>query len=252
MSRFANKVVLITGGTSGIGKSTALAFSQAGAKVVIAGRRANLGKSIVNSIEDQGGTAFFQPTDVTQEAQVQSLIQQTISRWGRIDVAFNNAGSEGEIFVPVTNQTVENFHAVMNTNVLGILLGMKYQIPVMLQSGGGIIINVASVAGVVGMPAMSVYSAAKHAVVGLTRSVALEVARQGIRINCISPGVIETEMCDRFEQAGSKKEVIEQLHPLGRIGQPEEIAKAVLFLASEDSSFMAGANLIVDGGWTAQ
>lgn len=250
--RFRNKVVLVTGATSGMGRITALAFAKEGAKVVVAGRRAAEGDALLKELKSLQADALFVQTDVSQEDQIKQLMERTCKAFGRLDVAFNNAGVEGLRFKQTHEQTVENYRLVMDCNVLGVLLCMKHQIPVMLQTGGGAIVNNASVSGIVGVGGMSVYAASKHAVIGLTRSAALEYASRGIRINSVSPGVVESEMFERLAEVGSSREMMNSLHPIGRIGQPEEIASAVLFLASSESSFMAGANLVVDGGLTAQ
>ena len=251
MPRFTHQVALITGATSGIGRTTALAFAHEGAKVVAAGRRSTEGQALINEIEAAGGSALFIPTDVTDEDQVKTLIAKALATFGRLDIAINNAGIEGDIFKPLTEQTVENYQNVMNCNVLGVMLCMKHQIPIMQKQQSGVIVNVASVSGVVGAAGMSVYCASKHAVIGLTRAAALEVAQQGIRINSVSPGVVITEMYDRFTAAGSTLEIASNLHPLGRVARAEEIASTILFLSSPESSFTTGANLMADGGWSA-
>ncbi|MFT3880020.1 MAG: SDR family oxidoreductase [Gemmatales bacterium] len=250
MPRFISQVALITGATSGIGRATALAFAREGASVVAAGRRTSEGQALIKEIEAAGGHALFVQTDVGNEEQVKALIAKTLATFGRLDIAINNAGIEGEKFKPLTEQTVENYYAVMNCNVLGVMLCMKHQIPVMQKQQSGVIVNVASVTGVLGSPDMSVYSASKHAVIGLTRAAALETAKQGIRINSVSPGIVITEMYDRFTKVGATLELANSFHPMGRVAQPEEIASTILFLSSNDSSFMTGANLMVDGGWT--
>jgi NAD(P)-dependent dehydrogenase (short-subunit alcohol dehydrogenase family) len=252
MGIYTGKVALVTGGTSGIGRSSAVAFAKEGAKVVVAGRREKEGAETVALIQKAGSEGLFVKTDVSQESDVVALIEKTIKSFGRLDAAFNNAGVEGATFVPIHQQTVENYHHVFNINVLGVLLSMKYQIPAMLKNGGGAIVNNSSVAGVVGMGTMGVYVASKHAVVGLTRSAALEVAKEKIRINAVSPGAIETEMFDRFAAQGSTREMLANLTPNGRVGTSEEIAAAVVFLCSPAASYITGTNLMVDGGWTAQ
>jgi len=251
MPRFTHQVALITGATSGIGRATALAFAREGAKVVAAGRRTTEGQSLVHEIETAGGNAIFVQTDVADEDQVKALIAQTLAIYGRLDIAVNNAGIEGDKFKPLTEQSLENYHAVMNCNVLGVMLCMKHQLPFMQKQQSGVIVNTASVAGVVGSAGMSVYGASKHAVIGLTRSAALEVAKQGIRINSVSPGIVVTEIFDRFAAAGSTLEIANSLHPMGRVASAEEIASTILFLASSESSFITGTNLMADGGWTA-
>ncbi len=249
---FQNKVVLITGATSGIGRTTALAFAAAGAKVVLSGRRQTEGEAVVAEIKAAGGTAAFLRTDVTEEAQVAALVAFTVRTYGRLDVAFNNAGTEGELS-PVTAVSVENYRQTFDINVLGTLLALKHEIPAMLKTGGGSIINVSSIAGLIGFAGASVYSGTKHAVLGITKSVALEVARQGIRVNAVSPAAIDTGMLDRFTGNNpDTKAAFGGMHPIGRYGQPREIADAVLFLASDQASFITGQSLTVDGGFTAQ
>lgn len=250
--RFRNNVVLVTGATSGIGRITALAFAREGARVVAAGRRAAEGDALLKELKSHQADALFVQTDVSQEDQVKQLIERTCKTFGRLDVAFNNAGVEGLRFKPTHEQTVENYRLVMDCNVLGVLLCMKHQISAMLQTGGGAIVNNASVSGMVGVGGMSVYAASKHAVIGLTRSSALEYASQGIRINSVSPGVVESEMFERLAEVGSSREMMNNLHPIGRIGKPEEIASAVLYMCSPEAGFLTGANLPVDGGLTAQ
>jgi len=251
---FENKVALITGGTSGIGVATALAFAREGAKVVISGRREKEGNDVVSRIKKAGGEGLFIKTDVSEETGVEALVDKTLSTYGRLDAAFNNAGIEGEVGKQTHEQSAANYRAVMDINVLGVLLAMKYQISVMLKNGGGAIVNNASVGGLVGFPGASVYVASKHAVLGLTRTAALEYARRGIRVNAVSPGGIETPMLDRFTGGPGTDftKQLEAMHPIGRLGRPEEIAEAVLWLCSDKASFFTGQSLTVDGGWTAQ
>lgn len=249
-----DKVVLITGGASGIGRAAALAFANAGAKVVVSGRRETEGFETVALLKKAGGQGTFIRTDVSKEDQVQALVSQTVSAYGRLDAAFNNAGIEGEVGKQTHEQSVENYRAVMDTNILGVLLAMKHEVSAMLKNGGGAIVNNASVGGLVGFPGVSVYVASKHAVLGLTKTAALEYARQGIRVNAVSPGGIETPMLHRFT-GGPGTDFFNQLaglHPIGRLGRPEEIAEAVLWLCSEKASFVTGLSLTADGGWTAQ
>jgi NAD(P)-dependent dehydrogenase (short-subunit alcohol dehydrogenase family) len=249
-----DKVALVTGGGSGIGRASALAFAEAGAKVVITGRRETEGYETLALIEENGGQGLFIKGDVTSEADVKQLVAQTLATYGRLDAAFNNAGIEGEVGKPTHEQSVANFHSVMDINVLGVLLAMKHEIAAMLKNGGGAIVNNASVGGLIGFPGVSVYVASKHAVLGLTKTAALEYAKQGIRVNAVSPGGIETPMLHRFT-GGPATESFNQLaglHPIGRLGRPEEIAEAVVWLCSEKASFVTGQSLTADGGWTAQ
>lgn len=248
---FQNKVVLITGATSGIGKTSALAFAKAGAKVVVSGRRENEGQAVVAEIKAAGGEALFVKADVAVEAEVAALVAKTVATYGRIDVAFNNAGIEST--GPIPDVAEADYRRVFDINVWGVLSSMKHEIPVMLKQGGGVIINTSSVAGHIGMGGVSVYVASKHAVEGLTKSAAMEYAKQGIRVNAVAPAAIETEMFDRF--TGGNEDALNymrNLHPVGRVGRSEEIANPVLFLASDAASFITGISLNVDGGFLAQ
>src|SRR6266852_6409892 len=247
MNTFTNRVALVTGATSGIGRATAVAFAREGAKVVVSGRRETEGNQTVALIRKAGGDATFVKADVA------ALVAKTLSTYGRLDAAFNNAGVEGRPG-PIHEQTVENYHHTMNANVLGVVLSLKHEIAAMLKHGGGAIVNNSSVAGLIGFPGVAIYAASKHAVLGLTKSTALEYATQGIRINAVSPGGIETPMFDRFTGgAGTEAHAqIAAMHPIGRAGQPEEIAEAVLWLCSDKASFVTGQSLAVDGGWTAK
>ncbi|MCG6156442.1 SDR family oxidoreductase [Rubinisphaera margarita] len=247
--RFANKVVVVTGATSGIGRETALRFAAEGARVVLAGRREKEGQEAVTEIQAAGGTALFVQTDVAREGDVRGLIERTVSEYGRLDIAFNNAGVEHA--GPVTDVTVEDYERVFGINVLGVLLCQKYEIPAMLRSGGGAIINTSSVLGHIAMPGAALYNASKHAVEGITRTTALEYAEQGIRVNSVAPAVIGTDMIERFAGPNGREEM-KGLHPIGRIGRPEEVAEAVLYLASDSASFTTGISLPVDGGFLAR
>lgn len=246
-----NKVALITGGTSGIGRETAIQFAKRGAKVVVTGRREEDGLKTIQLVNEAGGEGLFIKADVAVEANCKKMVDETIAKFGRLDFAFNNAGVEGEMS-PVIEETEENFHKVININVLGVLMSMKYEVAAMLKTGGGAIVNTASVASLVGMPGLAVYGASKHAVVGMTKAAAMETAKQGIRINAVSPGGVKTEMYDRFTARGGAEaqEMFNKMHPIGRAGNSDEIALAVLFLCSKDASFITGTNLVVDGGFT--
>jgi NAD(P)-dependent dehydrogenase (short-subunit alcohol dehydrogenase family) len=249
---FANKVALVTGGTSGIGRSAAIAFAQAGAKVVVAGRRQTEGEETVQAIRAHGGEAIFVTTDVAKAADVQTLVEKVIAQYGRLDIAFNNAGVEQEP-TPITDQTEATYDQVMDINVKGVWLSMKHEIPAMLKNGGGAIINTSSIAGLVGFAGPSIYIASKHAVEGLTKSIALEYAKAGIRVNAVSPGPIETAMFDRFaSQNPAAGEYFKSAVPMGRVGQAEEVVNAVLWLASDAASYVTGQSLAVDGGFVAQ
>lgn len=249
-----SKVVLITGGTSGIGRATALAFARENYRVAIAGRREEQGAAVVREIEALGGEALFVRTDVAQEAELAALVSRVLERFGRLDVAFNNAGVEGRFGLTTAEQTEENYRQVFDANVRGVLFAMKHEIPALLKSGGGSIINTSSVLGSVGMPGTSVYTASKFAVNGLSKTAALEYAQQGIRVNIVSPGPIQTEMADRAMGAGDsegKRHAVSQV-PLGRLGSPEEIASAVVWLASPGAAYVTGQDILVDGGYTAR
>jgi len=249
--KLSGKVALVTGGTSGIGKTTAIAFARAGAKVVLTGRREKEGAQVVDEIRKLGGDAAFVRADVTKDADVKAMVDFTVGKYGRLDVAFNNAGIEWT--GPLDQATEAEYRRVLDINVWGVLNSMRHEIPVMLKNGGGAIVNNSSVAGHVGLGQVSVYIASKHAVEGLTKSVALEFAKQNIRINAVAPGVIATDMLDRF--AGKESEMRDSLTsiiPVGRIGAREEIAAAVLYLSSDDAKFTTGTSLVVDGGYVAQ
>ena len=254
MSSFQDKVVLITGATSGIGKAAALAFAREGAKVVVSGRRDAEGNAVVGEIGRMGGKATFLRADVTRESDIKALVDKTVATYGRLDVAFNNAGIEGRVGVQTAEQTVEDYRQMFDINVGGMLFAMKHEIAAMLKTGGGAIVNTASVFSQIGMPGMALYTAAKHAIVGLTRAAALEYVKQGIRINAVSPGGVETEMFVRCagtpEENTPGRQLFTSFNPLGRTSRPEEQVAAVMFLASDKASFVNGANLAVDSGWS--
>lgn len=250
--RFADKVVLVTGGTSGIGRETAIAFAREGAKVVITGRREADGGEVVRTIRAAGGTAEFVRADVARPEDIAMMVDRTVSLFGRLDVAFNNAGVEGDV-APIVEQTVENYTRVFDINVRGVLLSMQHEVRAMLRTGGGAIINNSSIAGLIAMPGVSVYAASKHAVMGMTKAVAQEVGPQGVRVNAVCPAAIETDMYERFTGSDRQtQEAFTAMHPIGRIGTSREVADAVLFLASPESSFIAGVGLPVDGAYTAR
>jgi NAD(P)-dependent dehydrogenase (short-subunit alcohol dehydrogenase family) len=244
---YTNKVVLITGGTSGIGKVTAIAFAEAGAKVVITGRREKEGAEVAAEITKIGGTAAFVRADVSNDADVVKAIDFVLSTHGRLDVAFNNAGME--MLGPLDQVTEEQYRRTFDVNVWGVLNSMKHEIAAMLKTGGGAIVNTSSIAGHIGLAQASIYVATKHAVEGLTKAVAVEFAKQGIRVNAVAPGSIDTDMVARFPSEAQNWLIAQ--HPVGRLGTSEEIAAAVLYLASDAAKFTTGTILAVDGGWSA-
>ncbi|WP_443693197.1 SDR family oxidoreductase [Pseudomonas protegens] len=248
---FSGQVALVTGAANGIGRATAQAFAAQGLKVVVADLDTAGGEGTVALIREAGGEALFVPCNVTVEADVQSLMARTIEAYGRLDYAFNNAGIEIEKG-RLAEGSMDEFDAIMGVNVKGVWLCMKYQLPLLLAQGGGAIVNTASVAGLGAAPKMSIYAASKHAVIGLTRSAAIEYAKKKIRVNAVCPAVIDTDMFRRAYEADPKKaEFAAAMHPVGRIGKVEEIASAVLYLCSDGAAFTTGHALAVDGGATA-
>lgn len=247
--RFADKVVLITGATSGIGEATAKLFAQEGAKVHFCGRREELGAKVARSITEHGGVATYQKADVRNEAEVKAFVDDCVARYGRIDVAFNNAGIESAPKT-VAEQSFKDWENVMNTNARGVFLSMKYELPVMLDTGGGSIINNASVSGHVGFGTISPYSASKHAILSLTKVAALEYADKNIRVNSISPGAVDTPMLRRALEAwNTDLETVAQEYPIKRIVSPEEIARGVMWLASAEPTSVIGTDIDATGGY---
>jgi NAD(P)-dependent dehydrogenase (short-subunit alcohol dehydrogenase family) len=245
------KVALVTGGTSGIGRDTAVVFAKAGARVVVAGRRQIEGEETVNLIRAAGGEGLFVKTDVSNASDVKALVKKAVEKFGRLDVAFNNAGIEG-VWVPINRQSEEDFDRTININLKGVWLCLKYEIQQMLrQGGGGAIVNMSSITGLIGSAGASAYSASKHGVMGLTKSAALETAKSGIRINAVCPAVIETAMGERLFSAPDLQKFVLGCHPIGRFGKASEVAEAVLWMCSDRASFMTGQSLVLDGGFLA-
>jgi NAD(P)-dependent dehydrogenase (short-subunit alcohol dehydrogenase family) len=240
-------VVVITGALTGIGRATALAFAKTGARLVVSGRREPEGKALEVELQTLGAEAVFLQSDVRHEEEVRRLIDRTVARFGRLDVAVNNAGTEGQPGL-IVNQTAESYTATFDTNVLGILLSLKHELRVMIPQKSGSIINISSTYGHIGAAHASVYSASKHAVEGFTKSAALEAASSGVRVNAVAPGPTDTNMLDRFTGTPENKAALISGVPLGRLGKPEEIANTILFVASDAASFVTGQIFSVNGG----
>ena len=247
------KAALVTGAGSGIGRATALACAREGAKIVVADRAVEGGEETVSMIKSAGGEATFVPVNVTQAAEVESMVAAAVSAYGRIDCAHNNAGIEG-VFATTADYPEEDWDRVMAVNLKGVWLCMKYEIPQMVQQGGGAIVNTASLAGLVGAKRMPAYVASKHGVAGLTKTAALEYAKLGIRINAVCPGIIHTSMVDRMflNRRPDLEDRLAAIEPMGRLGKPEEVAEAVVWLCSDAASFVTGHTMTVDGGIYAE
>ncbi len=252
-----DKVALITGGASGIGRATALTFAREGAKLVVADMNEDGGQQTVHMITENGGAATFLQVDVTQAAAVEAMISKVVETYGRLDCAFNNAGISGagiggQQRAFTADYPDERWHRIIDINLTGVWLCMKYELQQMLSQGGGAIVNTASVAGLVGLPSASAYVASKHGVVGLTKTAALEYAQPGIRVNCVCPGYIETPMTAAGMNDPDRLALMIASEPMGRMGKPEEIAETVAWLCSDAASFVTGHSMTVDGGYAAQ
>lgn len=251
MGRFEDKVVLITGGSSGIGRATALAFAEEGARVAVVARRPGAGEQVAQAIRDEGGEARFLAADVTREEDVERMVDGVVDAFGGLDVAFNNAGTWSP--APFAHVTTPDWHRELDVNLTSVFLSMKHELPALERRGGGVIINNASVLGLVGVGGLAPYVAAKHGVVGLSRAAALEYARSGIRIKTIAPAGVDTP---RYRATmGAAEDTAEQfrsMHPVGRLATPEEVAGLVVYLASDEAGFFVGTTVAMDGGWSAQ
>jgi NAD(P)-dependent dehydrogenase (short-subunit alcohol dehydrogenase family) len=245
----SNPVVLITGALTGIGRAAAIAFARKGARVVVSGRRDEAGQALVKELRALGSEAEFINADVRKEADVRALVDKTVARFGRLDVAVNNAATEGQVG-PITDQTAESFAATFETNVLGVVLSMKHEVRVMQAQKSGSIINISSTYGHAGAAGASIYVGAKHAVEGITKSVALETAKSGIRVNAVAPGPTDTGMLTRFTGTAENKAALATTVPMGRLGLSEEVADGIVFIASDEARFITSHVLNVDGGKT--
>jgi NAD(P)-dependent dehydrogenase (short-subunit alcohol dehydrogenase family) len=252
MPLLRDKVAIVTGGASGIGRASVELFAAEGAAVVIADLADDNGQALADELASKGHTATYVHVDVAREGDVQAMVTLALSHYGRLDVLFNNAGIDGDQ-APTADASVDNWDRVINVNLKGVFLGTKYGLQAMLRSGGGSIINNASVAGLVGFPGIPAYCAAKGGVVQLTRAASLEYATAGVRVNCLCPGVIDTPMVERFTAGNPEAQAqMSAMEPVGRMGRPEEVAELALFLASDKSSFITGAVIPVDGGFVAR
>jgi len=246
----SNPVVLITGGLTGIGRAAAIAFAKSGARVVVSGRRDAEGRTLASELQGLGAEAEFIAADVRRDEDVRNLVDATVARFGRLDIAVNNAGTEGKPG-PVTDQTAESYAATFDTNVLGVVLSLKHEARAMLAQGGGSIVNISSTYGHEGAAGAAIYAASKHAVEGLTKSAALELAGSGVRVNAVAPGPTDTGMLDRFTGGEEGKAWMRSQVPLGRLAAPEDIARAIVFIGSDGAGFVTGQVLSVDGGKSA-
>jgi NAD(P)-dependent dehydrogenase (short-subunit alcohol dehydrogenase family) len=250
--RFEGKVALVTGASSGIGQATALAFAREGAKVVAAARRVQQGEETVDMIKRNGGEAIFVKADIASAAEVESLMRATITAYGRLDCALNNAGTSGAL-MPAVDVSEQEWDSVINTNLKGAWLCLKHEIELMVKQGSGSIVNMSSVLGLGGTPiGASAYVASKHALIGLTKVTAVEYAKRGVRVNAVCPGFIETALIEVATTSPEAKDQLIALHPIGRLGNPEEVAEAVVWLCSDAASFVTGHSMVVDGGYIAQ
>jgi NAD(P)-dependent dehydrogenase (short-subunit alcohol dehydrogenase family) len=245
------KVGIVTGGTSGIGREAAVLFAKAGAKVVVAGRRETEGEETVELVRAAGGDGLFVKTDVSRASEVEALVQKTVEKFGRLDVAFNNAGVESAL-APIIRQSEDDWDRIIDINLKGVWLSLKFEIRQILKQGGsGAIVNMASITGLVGAVGAAAYSASKHGVIGLTQTAALENAKSGIRVNAVCPGFTETPMADRIFRVPGVQKYVLSCHPIGRLGRPAEIAEAVVWMCSDRASFMTGQSVVLDGGFLA-
>jgi NAD(P)-dependent dehydrogenase (short-subunit alcohol dehydrogenase family) len=251
MGEHEGKVALVTGGTSGIGRETAILFAKRGAKVVVAGRRENEGKSTIDLIHRAGGEGIFVKTDVSRASEVEALVEKTVETFGGLDYAFNNAGIEGN-WVPLVEQSEEDWDRTIDINLKGTWLSLKFEMQQMLKQGrSGAIVNNSSIAGFIGSRGTATYSASKHGVLGLTKAAAIEVAGNGIRVNAVCPAAIETAMADRLFGAPDVKKKSLTFYPMNRFGESSEVAEAVVWMCSSAASFMTGQSLVLDGGFLA-
>lgn len=250
--RFEGKVVLITGASSGIGEAVATRIVSEGGAVVLGARREREGEAVAAGIRESGGEAVFVPTDVTIESDVAALVHEAMAEFGRVDGAFNNAGAV-KALGPIDSMTTEAWTGDLTVNLTGVFHSMKHEVPALLASGGGSIVNNASCLGLVGLPMIASYVAAKHGVIGLTRSVALELAQSGVRVNALATGAVDTPMLEGFIDGDPERDTANrEMHPQNRVGTPEEIAAFAAYLLSDESAFITGAALAIDGGWTAR